>query len=326
MKTTVLRAVLSFLAGLCLIAEPSAAQQPYPSRPIEIIVPFAAGGAVDATFRIVGPSLSKRLGQSVILVNKPGAGATIGMSAVARATPDGYTLGAASFAFAANSAVLKSLAYDPLKDFAPVTMVARSPAVLVVNPKTPARTVQEFIDWVKSKPPGELNYGSVGLASSGHLMTALFLSRAGLKMTHIPYPAAPIAAVAQGDIHLQFSNIPQAAPWMSDGRLRAIGVTSLEPDPNVPELTPVSRTLPGFETYEWPGLVAPAETPRSIIDRLQREIAMIVAEPDIKARLAMLGLQAVASTPEQFGAHIKKESALWASVIPQLGLQSGATQ
>ncbi len=321
MNTAALRTVLGFAAGLWLMAGPSVAQQPYPSRPIEIVVPFSAGGAVDTTFRIIGPPLSKRLGQGVIIMNRPGAGATLGMAAVARATPDGYTLGAASFAFAANSAVVKKLAYDPLKDFAPVTMVARSPGVLVVNPKSPARTVQQFIDWVKSKPPGELNYGSVGLASTGHLVTELFLSRAGLKMTHIPYSAAPIAALAQGDIHLQFSNIPQAAPWISDGRLIAIGVTSLEPDPNVPNLEPVSKTLPGFETYEWPGLVAPAGTPRDIIDRIQREIALVVAEPAVKARLATLGLQVIANTPEEFGAHIKKESALWASVVPQLGLR-----
>ena len=320
MNTAALRTLLGFAAGFWLMAGPSVAQQPYPSRPIEIVVPFAAGGAIDTTFRIVGPPLSKRLGQIVIIMNKPGAGTSLGMSAVARAAPDGYTLGAASFAFAANSAVLKKVAYDPLNDFAPVTMVARSPAVLVVNPKTPARTVQEFIDWVKSKPSGELNYGSVGLASSGHLMTELFLSRTGLKMSHIPYSMAPIAALAQGDIHLQFSNIPQAAPWLNDGRVRAIGVTSLDPDPNIPELPPVSRTLPGFETYEWPGLVAPAGTPGSIIDRLQREIAAIVAEPEIKARLATLGLQAIGNTPEEFGAHIKKESALWASLVPRLGL------
>ena len=321
MKTTGLRAVIGFLAGSCLMVEPSAAQQPYPSRPIEIVVPFAAGGSIDITFRLIGPALSKRLGQSVVIMNKAGAGATLGMSAVARSAPDGYTLGAASFAFAANSAILKNVPYDPLKDFAPVTMVSRSPMVLLVNPKTPVKTVQEFIDWVKSKPAGSLNYGSVGLASSGHLMTELFLSRAGLKMAHVPYSTGPLPALAQGDIHLQFSPIPTAVAWINDGRLRTIGVTSLNPDTNVPSLEPVSKTLPGFDTYEWPGLVAPAGTPRDIIDRIQREIALVVAEPEIKQRLATLGSNPVASTPEQFGAHIKKESALWAGVAQQLGLK-----
>jgi len=217
--------------------------------------------------------------------------------------------------------VLEKISFDPVKDFEPVTMVARSPMVLLVNPRTPPKTVREFIDWVKSKPAGELNYGSVGAASSGHLMTELFLSRAGIKMVHVPYPASPFPPLYQGDTHLQFSPIPTAVPWMNDGRLRPIGVTSLEPDPNLPGIEPVSRTLPGFDTYEWPGLVAPAGTPRAIVDRIQQEIAQIVAEPEIKERLVALGSQAVASTPEEFGTHIKKESALWANVVHQLGLR-----
>jgi tripartite-type tricarboxylate transporter receptor subunit TctC len=303
-----------------------AAQQSYPSRPIEIVVPFAAGGSIDITLRVIGAHLAKRLGQSVVILNKPGAGATLGMAYVARSAPDGYTFGAASFAFAANSAVLDKVSYDVIKDFEPVTMVARSPMVLLVNPKSPAKTVQGFIDWVKSKPPGELNYGSVGVASSGHLITELFLSRAGIKMTHVPYSTGPLPALAQGDIHLQFSPIPTAMSWVKDGRLRAIAITSLEPDPNVPELPPVSATLPGFDTYEWPSLVAPAGTPRAIIDRVQQEIAQIVAGPEVKERLATLGSQGVGNTPEQFGAHIKKEIALWGGVVRQLGLRLGTTQ
>jgi len=326
MKTAAPRAAIGVLTGLCLMAGPSGAQQPYPSRPIEIVVPFAAGGSIDITFRAIGPSLSRRLGQNVVIFNKPGAGAALGMSQVARSAPDGYTLGAASFAFAANSAVLDKIAYDPVKDFEPITMVARSPMVLLVNPNTPARTLPEFIAWVKSKPPGELNYGSVGVASSGHLMTELFLSRAGLKMTHVPYSMGPLPALAQGDTHLQFSPIPTSVPWMKDGRLVAIAVTSLEPDPSVPDIAPVSRTLPGFDTYEWPGLVAPAGTPRDVIDRIQREVALTVAEPEVKERFATLGSQGVGSTPEQFAAHIKKESALWSNVVRQLGLRQGAAQ
>jgi tripartite-type tricarboxylate transporter receptor subunit TctC len=330
MKMSALRAAAGLLSAFGLVApssvQPVAAQQSYPSRPIEIVVPFAAGGSIDITLRVIGPHLAKRLGQSVVILNKPGAGATLGMAYVARSAPDGYTLGAASFAFAANSAVLDKVSYDVIKDFEPVTMVARSPMVLLVNPKSPATTVQGFIDWVKSKPPGELNYGSVGVASSGHLITELFLSRAGIKMTHVPYSTGPLPALAQGDIHLQFSPIPTAMSWVKDGRLRAIAITSLEPDPNVPELPPVSATLPGFDTYEWPSLVAPAGTPRAIIDRVQQEIAQIVAEPEVKERLATLGSQGVGNTPEQFGAHIKKEIALWGGVVRQLGLRLGTTQ
>jgi tripartite-type tricarboxylate transporter receptor subunit TctC len=325
MRMAALRTAAGLLAALGLVAA-SSAQPSYPSRPIEIVVPFAAGGSIDITLRIIGQHLAKRLGQSVVILNKAGAGATLGMAYVARSAPDGYTFGAASFAFAANSAVLDKVSYDVIKDFEPVTMVARSPMVLLVNPKSPATTVPEFIDWVKSKPPGELNYGSVGVASSGHLITELFLSRAGIKMTHVPYSTGPLPALAQSDIHLQIGPIPSSIPWARDGRLRAIGVTSLDPDPNVPELTPVSKTLPGFETYEWPGLVAPAGTPRGIIDRVQREITQIIAEPEVKERLATLGSQGVGSTPEQFGAYIKKEIALWGGLVRQLGLRIGNTQ
>jgi tripartite-type tricarboxylate transporter receptor subunit TctC len=334
MKMPALQTAAGLLSGLLAAfglaavfsVQQVSAQQSYPSRPIEIVVPFAAGGSIDITLRVIGPHLAKRLGQSVVILNKPGAGATLGMAYVARSAPDGYTFGAASFAFAANSAVLDKVSYDVIKDFEPVTMVARSPMVLLVNPKSPATTVQGFIDWVKSKPPGELNYGSVGVASSGHLITELFLSRAGIKMTHVPYSTGPLPALAQGDIHLQFSPIPTAMSWVRDGRLRAIAITSLEPDPNVPELPPVSATLPGFDTYEWPSLVAPAGTPRAIIDRVQQDIAQIVAEPEVKERLATLGSQGVGNTPEQFGAHIKKEIALWSGVVRQLGLRLGTTQ
>jgi tripartite-type tricarboxylate transporter receptor subunit TctC len=311
---------LGVLGGLLLSVVSSAAQQ-WPTRQIEIIVPFAAGGSIDITYRLIGPHLAKKLGQNVVILNKPGAGATLGMSEVARSTPDGHTLGAASFAFAANAAVLKSLPYDPVKDFAPVTMVARSPMVLLVNPKTPVKTVPEFINWVKSNPPGSLNFGSVGAASSGHLMTELFLSRAGLKMVHVPYRSGPMPALFQGDIHLQFAPIPSAAAWINDGRLRAIGITSLDPDPNFPQFAPVSKTLPGFETFEWPSLVAPAGTPRTVVDRIQREIAQIIADAEVKKRLAALGSQGVAGTPEQLAAHIKGQAELWTSVVRKLGLQ-----
>ena len=325
MRTTALRTAIGLLACLFLSVGPSVAQQPYPTRPIEVIVPFAAGGSIDITFRIVGAALSKRLGQQVVIFNKPGAGASLGMAAVARAAPDGYTLGASSFAFAANPAVLEKLPFDPIKDFEPVTLVARSPMWLLVNPKTPARTVQEFIDWVKSKPEGSLNYGSVGVASSGHLITELFLSQAGLKMTHVPYTTGPLPALAQGDIHLQFSPIPTAVPWVNDKRLVTLGITSLEADPSTPNIPPVSKTLPGFDTFEWPSIVAPAGTPRAIIDRIRQEVAAVLAEPEVKERLATLGSQAVGSTPAEFAEHIKKEIAQWGDVAGRLKLR-GNTQ
>jgi tripartite-type tricarboxylate transporter receptor subunit TctC len=313
-RTIALRKLLPVLGCFCLPVAPSAAQQAYPSQPVQIVVPFAPGGSIDITYRTIAPSLSKRLGQQVVVVNRPGGGATIGMNGVAKAAPDGHTLGAASFAFAANPGVLgDKMPYDSLKDFAPVTMVARSHMLMLVNPKTPVNTVQEFINYAKARP-GELNFGSVGIASSGHLISELFASRAGLKMIHVPFTKGPLGPLAQGQIQLQFGPIPSAIGWVKDGRLRAIGVTSTEPDPTVPGVPPVAATVPGFEAYEWPGLVAPAGTPREIIDQIQREVALTVAEPEVKARFATLGSLSVGNSPEEFAAFIRKEMALWDKV------------
>lgn len=307
------------LASFCLLAGPAAAQQPYPSRPIEIVVPFNPAGAISITFRLLAPSLSKRLGQPVVVVNKPGGGATLGMYQVAQAAPDGYTLGAASFAFAANAFLIDNMPYDPLKDFEPITMVASSPTLVLVNPKAPVTNMQEFINWAKSKPPEALNFGSGGIASSGHLIAELIMSRAGIRMTHIPYTTGAYGPLFQGEIDFLIGPIPSAMPWVSDGRLRAIAVTSLNPDPSVPGVPPVSRTLPGFDAYEWPGLVAPARTPRAIIDRLQREVALTIVEPEVKKQLANLGSQPAGSTPEEFGAFIRSEMAIWKEIALRIG-------
>jgi tripartite-type tricarboxylate transporter receptor subunit TctC len=307
---------------LCLStgAVGAAAAADYPSRPIQIIVPFEPSGSIDVTFRIVAPELAKRLGQSVVIVNRPGAGGTIGLNEVVKAPSDGYTLGAASFAFAANPAVLENVPYNPLTDFEPVTMVARSAMLVMVNPKEPVKTLKEFIDWVKSQPPNSLNYGSVGIGSSGHLITALFLSRAGLQMQHVPFTNGPLGPLAQGTTQLQIGPIPSSIPWVRDGRLRALAVTSLKADLTVPDLPPVADTLPGFDTYEWPGLIAPKGTPRAIIDRIQKEIVAVDAEAEVKERLANVGSQPVGDTPEEFRAHIAKETATWADLAKQIGI------
>jgi tripartite-type tricarboxylate transporter receptor subunit TctC len=241
------------------------------------------------------------------------------MNQVAKAAPDGYTLGAASFAFAANPVVLDNIPYDALKDFEPVTQVASSPMIMAVNPKSPAHNVKEFIDWVKANP-GKLNYGSVGVGSSGHLMTELFLLKAGgLKMAHVPFTKGPLGPLSQDQTQLQFGPIPSTLPWVKDGRLRAIGVTSLEPDPTVPGADPVAKTIPGFTTFEWPALVAPAGTPKAVIDKLQKAVAETVAEPEVKARLIQLGSNPVASTPDQFRAFLKDQVQTWHEVGQQLG-------
>ena len=308
-------------ACLCLGVSVASAQQDYPNRPIQIIVPFAAGGSVDITFRLIAPLLSKQLGQSVVVINRPGGAATIGMNEVAKAQPDGYTFGAASFSFAADPSLLKTMPFDPLKDFEPITMVAEAPMMVLINPKTPAKTLPEFIAWAKEQPPNSLNYGSTGLGSSGHLFTELFLSRAGLKMTHVAFTNGGREPLAQGLTQLQLGPISADIAWVKDGRMRALAVTSPDVDPSVPDLQPVSQTLPGFEAFEWPGLVAPKGTPRAIIDRIQQAVAQALADPDIKKRFDDLGMQPVGDTPEHFGAFIAKQISTWADVVHQIDLQ-----
>lgn len=320
MKRTTKRAVLGMAlsaAAMSLMTAPAGAQQNWPGRPIEIIVPFAPGGSLDITFRAIAPSLSKRLGQQVLVVNKPGGGGSLGMNQVAKATPDGYTLGVASFSFAANPSVIGNLPFDPIKDFEPITMVQRSAMVLVVPPNIPAKNLQEFIAWAKSKP-GELNFTSVGVGSSGHMMGELFLAKTGIKMTHVPFTVNPYARLSQDQVQFMVAPIPAAMSWIKDGRLRALAVTSLEPDPSVPDLPPVARTIPGFETFEWPSLVAPAGTPKAIVDRLQKEIAEVMKEPEIQQRMTNLGAQAVANTPEQFAPFIQEQMKIWAEVSRNL--------
>ena len=317
-----LRALI--VGSLLLAAGHAAAEQWSPSRPIEIVVPFAAGGVVDITMRTIAPSLSKRLGQPVVVVNKTGGAGTIGMNQVAKAAPDGHTLGAASFSFAANPAVVKDMPFDPLKDLTPITQVARASMLLLVNKNSPVHNVQEFIDWVKSKP-GDLNFTSAGVGTTGHLMAELLLSRAGgLKMTHVPFTHG-YAPLMQGHVHFLIGGIPAAMPWVKDGRLRAIAVTSLEPDSNAPGLETVSKTLPGFETFEWPALVGPKGMPREIIDRIQQEVVGVLNEPEIKAKFANLGEQPVGSTPDDFRRFIEEQMKTWADIGRHLSTMREAT-
>ena len=316
------------LAGACycfsMVAAAAAAEPSYPRRPIQIVVPFAAGGSIDSTMRWIGPGLAEQLGQPIVIVNRPGGGATIGMNVVARANPDGYTLGAASFAFAANPFVLGSdMPFDSVKDFEPVTMVARQPLLMVVNPVLGVKSVQEFINYAKARP-GQLNYGSVGIASSGHLITALFEQLAGLKMVHVPITPLPLPSLVSNQIQLQFAPVPVAMPFTKVGRLLALGVTTLKPDPLLPGIPPVADTVPGFESYEWPGLVVKSGTPRAIINQLQKAVATVIAKPEVKALLESVSAQPVGSTPAEFRAFIKKEMTTWEKVARQVSASDAA--
>jgi tripartite-type tricarboxylate transporter receptor subunit TctC len=312
MKGTQLK--LSALAGAVGLAASvlvgSAVAQDYPNRPIEVVVPFAAGGSIDITFRAIAPGLSEELGQQVLIVNKPGAAATLGMNEVAKAQPDGYTLGAASFAFAVQKLVMDNVPYNPLTDFEFVTQIGQSPMLLVTYPDAPAKSVDEFIAWAKSKP-GELNFGSVGAGSSGHLMTELFAQRAGLEMIHVPFTKGPLGALARGDIHMQIAPIPSVLPWVKDGRLKALGVTSLKPYSTVSDLPPIANTMEGFNTFEWPSLVAPKGTPKAIVDKIRNAVNKVVDAPEMQEKFAALGTDPVGGTPEELAAFVKEQVELW---------------
>jgi tripartite-type tricarboxylate transporter receptor subunit TctC len=304
---------------MLLAAAPgTTAAQTFPNRPVQIIIPFAAGGSIDITFRIVAPALAEQVGQPVLIVNKPGAGATIGMNAVATAAPDGHTLGAASHAFAANPTFMAGkMPFNPEKDLVPVTMVARSAMVVLVHPAVPARTMPELIAYAKANP-GKINYGSVGIASSGHVFTALLESIADVRMTHVPYNTGPLPGLAAGDIQLQFSPIPSALGFIKSGKVVPIAVTSLEPDPALPGVPTVAQTLPGFDVFEWPALVAPAGTPAPVIWRIHQEVVRALAKAEVRAKLEAAGSTPVGSSPEEFGEFLKRQMALWAKVAGEI--------
>lgn len=312
---------VALLACLGFSAGTAFASDAYPTRSIQIIVPFAAGGSIDITYRLLAPVLSKELGQSVVVVNKPGGAATIGMNEVVHAKPDGYTLGAMSFSQAADPALLKHMPYNPLTDLEPITIVSRSPSLLLVNPKQiPVKTVKEFIAFVKSKPPGSLNYSSVGVGSTGHLFAALLCSEAGLDMKHVPFTQNGYAAVAQGLNQVMFGPIPSAMSWVHSGKLRALAVSSPNPNAAVPDLPTVAATLPGFSAYEWPSLVAPKGTPKAVVDKLQKAVADALKDPAVKKRLVSLGSEPVGSSPAELHALMVNQTKTWAKVIHDIGI------
>jgi tripartite-type tricarboxylate transporter receptor subunit TctC len=310
--------LLGSVLGAATLACGGVSAQNYPTKPIQMVVPFAPGGSIDITFRVISPGLSERLGQPVVVLNRPGGAATIGMAVVAKSAPDGYTFGAASLAYAANPPfMVGKMPFDTEKDLVPVTQVAKSALAFLVNAEVPARSVKEFIALAKAKP-GVLNYGSVGVASSGHLATALFESLSGTRMTHVPYNSGPLPALVANQIQLQLGPIPSSMPFIKAGKLFALGVSSLTPDPSLPGVPTVAESVPGFEVSEWPGIVAPAGTPAAIINRMQSEVVRVLADPEVRKRLSDVGSVPVGSTPDEFGKFIRKELTTWAKVAAEV--------
>jgi tripartite-type tricarboxylate transporter receptor subunit TctC len=310
------RAALAFaLAAACGTGPALAAD--YPTKPIKIVVPYAPGGGADSVARIVAKKVSETVGQAIVIENKGGAGAILGTDQVAKAEPDGYTLLLGqSGPISINPAVYKNLPYDPVKDFAPITMTTAYPYILVVNSELPARTLQELVALARSKPDS-MNYGSTGVGAANHLVAELFSSKTGVKMTHVPYRGTALAVgdLLAGQLTMVFADPISALPHIKSGKLRALAVTSLERSPVAPEVpTVVESGYPGFEALAWHGILAPAKTPPAVIKRLNEEIVKALKDPATRELLVNQAMQTVGSTPEEFAAFIQKDIAIWKGV------------
>jgi tripartite-type tricarboxylate transporter receptor subunit TctC len=318
-------ASVAVLAGfLGLNGAGVARAQDYPSQPVRFVVPFAPGGTTDVLARLVGEKLSASLGQQFVVDNQAGAGGNIGTAQVAKAKPDGYTLLMGTVGtHAINASIYPRLPYDPIKDFAPVTLVATVPNVLVVNPEVPANSVAELILLAKEKP-GELNFASSGNGTSIHLSGELFKSMTGVDMVHVPYKGSGPAVVdlLGGQVQMMFDNLPSSAPQITAGKLRPLGVTSKERSPTLPDVPTIAEAgLPGYEALSWFGVLAPAGTPDAIVAKLQEEIAAALADPAMRERLAELGAVPVGDTPAEFADFISAETAKWAKVVQEAGIK-----
>ncbi|MBI4192644.1 MAG: tripartite tricarboxylate transporter substrate binding protein [Betaproteobacteria bacterium] len=322
MSATLYRSWFALLCVSCIYAG-SAPAQSYPFKPIRIIIPYAPGGGADVLFRFLAPPLSENLGQQVVVDNRPGGAATIGVDMVAKSKPDGYTLGMASLSFVANPFMVSKMPYDTEKDLMPVSLVATSPLVLAVHPSVPARSVKQLIALAKAKP-GSLNYASGGNAASNHLGTELFKYMTGVNMTHVPYKGGgpAVLSIVSGETMILFATIPSSLQHFKSGKLVGLGISTSTRFPTLPDIPTVAEAgVPGFDMYEWQGLVVPAGTPAAVISRLHREIAKALALPEMKERILGLGELAVGSTPEEFAIFIKGMLATWSKVVKTAGIR-----
>jgi tripartite-type tricarboxylate transporter receptor subunit TctC len=296
----------------------------YPSKAIRLIVPFAPGGGTDLTARAIAMKLTEAWGQTVVPDNRAGANGTIAVDIATKSPPDGYTLTMISSSHSVNSSLYKNLPYDLTRDLSPITQATSQPYALVVHPAVPAKSIKELVTLAKSKPDG-LTYGSSGLGGLSHLSGALFCSLAGIKLIHVPYKGGNPALndVVGGQIQMLFSTLLQSDTQRKAGRVRALAVTTKKRSPGAPDLPTMQEAgVAGYEVAGWYGVLAPAKTPRAIIDKLNKEIVHILHSPDVQNRLAADGSEAVGNTPEQFGAHIKSEVAKWAKVINEAGIRA----
>jgi len=318
-----LAAACCALACLVLPGTPASAQT-WPDKPIRLVIPFAAGGPTDVIGRIVGIKLSEALGQPVVIDNRVGATGSIGAEMVAKAAPDGYTLlmGTSSI-MAANPVLNTKVPYDPIRDFAPISLTGTLENVLVVHPSVPAKNIAEFVAYAKANP-GKLSYSSSGIGSTYHLGAELFCVQAGINMLHVPYKGAAPAALdlLAGNVQVMFDNVASALPNIRTGKVRALGVASLKRYPELPEVPTISESgLPGYETTIWLALYAPAKTPKEIVARLNEAVVRIMASSDVQERYSRQGMAAVSSTPEHLLEYNKAELVKWGKVVKEAGIK-----
>jgi len=310
-----------FLASV-LLSTQALAQTGYPSRPVRIVVPSPPSGGTDIIGRVLAQHFSKTLGQQFVVENKAGAGNMIGIEAVARAAPDGYTLLMVPSTLALNSVLYKKVPYDPVRDFAPVTLAATAPNILIVNTALPAKSLAELIELAKRKP-GALSYGTPGVGTSPHMAMELLKSMAGIDIQHVPYKgtAPALTDVMGGQIAAMFANALTARPQIESGRVRALAVSGPKRIEALPGVPPVADTVPGYEAMQWYGLVAPSGTPPAIIARLNAEALKALRGDEMKERLALDGAEAVGSTAAEFGALIRSELEKWSRVARSAGIE-----
>jgi tripartite-type tricarboxylate transporter receptor subunit TctC len=311
--------------SLALASSVGVAAESWPAKPVRIMVPFPPGSSPDLIARMLTDRLAQALRQPVIVENKPGAGGNLGTGLVAKAAPDGYTLCLSiPGPLAVNTVLYKKMEYDPFTELAPITLVALSPNVLVVDPKLGVNTVKEFIDYVKARP-GKLNYGSVGNGSASHLTMELLKMRSGMDIVHVPYPGSPQVntAIVSGQIQAGFVVPATAMALAQAGRLKALAVTSSVKSVVVPELPTVAEAgFPGFESSAWIGMVAPAKTPKPIIERLSRELVAIIRSQDVREKMLRIYFQPVGTAPEGLSNLMRAERDRWAKVIKQSGARA----
>jgi tripartite-type tricarboxylate transporter receptor subunit TctC len=305
---------LALVFAACLAGADGAAAQDYPARPVRLVVGYAPGLTPDIVARLIAQTLSERLGQQVIVENRPGAGSNIGTEAVVRAPADGYTLLVLTFANAVNATLYGGLNFDVAHDIAPVAGTYRSPAVMVVPPSFPAKTLPEFIAYAKAHP-GKINYASAGYGTVNNVAGELFNATAGVELVHVPYRGSYMPDLLGGQVQVTFAPIATVIEYVRAGKLRALAVTSAAHSDALPEVPSVAEFLPGYEANVWHGIGAPKNTSPAIVDRLNKEINAVLADPKIKARFAELGGSAIGGAPADFGNFIAEEVKKWGKVV-----------